>query len=128
MIMVDEEMLNRYHELNQQKKDIDNEMAELKKVFHQYFDTTIGQKENGETIVGDFMLQRQIRGSESLDEERTVHLLEELNLTDCIETVKRPDRQKIDAAVTLGLLSQTDIEDCIIKKVTQAIIVKKAGI
>jgi hypothetical protein len=127
MVMVNEEMLNRYHELNQQKKDIDNEMAELKKVFHHYFDATVGQKENGESIVGNFMLQRQIRGSESLDEDRTVQLLEELNLTDCIETVKRPDRQKIDAAVTLGLLAETDLEDCIIKKVTQAIIVKKAN-
>lgn len=122
--MVNEEMLNRYYELNMRKKDIDNEMAKLKKVFHQYFDNTIGQKENGETIVGDFMLQRQIRGSESLDDEKTVELLEELNLTDCIETVKRPDRQKIDAAVTLGLLAQSDLEDCIIKKVSQAIIVK----
>lgn len=119
------EMVNRYYELNLQAKQINRELTDLKKEFHDYFDTTIGENVKAESAIGEYMVQRQIRNSDSFDEVKTVHLLEELNLVDCIQTLKRPDEQKIEAAITLGLLNQADIEECIQRKISQAILVKK---
>jgi hypothetical protein len=123
--MINEELVTRYYQLNQQAKEIDNELKDLKQKFHDYFDTTLGKDSKGESVVGDFMVQRQIRKSESLHEEHTVKVLEELNLAECIQTIQRPDQKKIDAAIALGLLNERDIESCIIRKVSQAIVVKK---
>ncbi len=97
----------------------------MKKVINVYFDETVGKQEKGESIVGDYKIQRQIRTSESYHDEKMVKKLEELNLVDCIRIIKQPDQQKIDAAITLGLLGQADIEDCIVKKTTNAITVRK---
>lgn len=122
---ITQEMVNRYYELNLQGKQIDRELSDLKKYFHEYFDTTIGKNVKAESAIGGYMVQRQIRNSDSFDEVKTVNLLEELNLTDCIQTLKRPDEQKIEAAITLGLLKKSEIEECIKRKVSQAILVKK---
>jgi hypothetical protein len=123
--LITDEMVNRYYELNLQAKQIDRELANLKKEFHTYFDSTNGINMKGESAIGDYLVQRQIRCSKSYDEVKTVHLLEELNLSDCIQTLKRPDEEKIEAAITLGLLKQSEIDDCIKRKVSPAILVKK---
>lgn len=122
---ITKEMVNRYYELSLQAKQIDRELTDLKKEFHDYFDSINGKNVKAESVIGDYLVQRQIRCSDSYDEVKTVHLLEELNLTDCIQTLKLPDEQKIEAAITLGLLKQTEIEECIKRKVSQAILVKK---
>ncbi|WP_234987176.1 hypothetical protein [Bacillus sinesaloumensis] len=120
-----EELITRYFTLSEKAKEIEKELKELKKAFNSYFDETVGKHEKGESVVGDYKIQRIIRSSEGYHNEKMVQRLEELNLVDCIQITKQPDQQKIEAAITLGLLGQADIEDCIVKKTTNAITVKK---
>lgn len=122
---VTEDMVSRFHELNLQAKEIEAEMAELKELFNGYFDHSVGKHAKGETMFGNVKLQRQIRRSENFIADKTVQKLEELNLNDCIETVKQPDKQKIEAAITLGLLSDSDLKGCKTERITQAIVVKE---
>ncbi|RFB18773.1 hypothetical protein DZB84_00525 [Bacillus sp. HNG] len=122
---IPEELITRYFTLSEKAKEIEKELKEMKKVLNVYFDETVGKHEKGESVVGDFKIQRQIRWSESYHDEKMVNRLEELNLNDCIQVIKQPDQQKIEAAITLGLLGQADIEDCILKKTTNAITVRK---
>ncbi len=124
-VLITDEMVSRFHRLNSQAKEIESEMAELKKIFNAYLDKKVGLNSKGESIHGEFKLQRQIRKSEAFNDELTVQRLEELNLNDCIQTVKQPDKQKIEAAITLGLLSSSDLDECIVKRVSQVIIVKE---
>lgn len=120
-----EELITRFFTLSEKAKEIEKELKEMKKVLNGYFDETVGKQEKGESVVGDYKIQRQIRWSESYHDEEMVNRLEELNLEDCIQIIKQPDQQKIEAAITLGLLGQADIEDCIVKKTTNAITVRK---
>ncbi|MEH7237556.1 hypothetical protein [Bacillus sp. JJ1562] len=122
---IPEELITRYFTLSEKAKVIEKELKEMKKVLNVYFDETVGKQEKGESLIGDYKIQRQIRLSESYHDEKMVKKLEELNLIDCIQIIKQPDQQKIEAAITLGLLGQADIEDCIVKKTTNAITVRK---
>lgn len=116
-------MLANYHELNLKKKEIETELNELKKVFNQYFDMAVGKDTRGDMTIGDYKLQRQVRVTEKYEEEDTVNRLEELNLLDLIQ--KKPDEEKIKAALNLGLLNVTDLEGCIKTSSSQAIYVKR---
>nr|WP_272885674.1 hypothetical protein [Fictibacillus marinisediminis] len=118
-------MVSRFHELNQQAKAIDAELSELKKKFNTHFDYMCGESEKGEALYGSYKLQRQIRKSESFHTEKTVQKLEELNLQDCIITTKQPDKQKIEAAMTLGLIPQGELDGCLLRKITPVIVVKE---
>jgi hypothetical protein len=122
---ISEKIVARYFHLSELEKEIEKEMKELKKVFHLYFDETIGTDQKAEFTLGDYKIQRQIRLSESYDDEKTVSRLEERNLQDCIQIIKKPDIQKIEAAITLGILELKEIEDCRNKKVSKAISVRK---
>lgn len=117
-------MLIEYERLNQSKKEIEAQMNKLKKHFHAYFDETVGENEKGELVLEGYKLQRLIRSVEQFDEEKTVEKLEELNMKDLIQIVKRPDEEKIHAALNLGFLKREDIEQCILNKKTGAISVK----
>lgn len=119
------EMLARYHELHAMKKEIDGEMSQLKKKFHAYFDDVAGKDTKGDIVDSGFKLQRQIRKSEKFHEEKTVQRLTALNMSDLIQTVKRPDAEKINAAVQLGLLRNDDLEDCRVRSYSAAITVKE---
>jgi hypothetical protein len=121
--MITREMLVQYNELNSKKKEIENQLDELKKTFISYFDLTVGQNEKGEIVIRDYKLQRQIRKTEKFEPEKTVKRLEELNMMDLI--LKRPDEAKIKSALNLELLKGKDIEDCIITNSSQAIYVKQ---
>jgi len=120
-----EELISKYFTLSEKAKEIEKEIKEMKKVLNVYFDETVGKHKKGESIVGNYKIQRQVRSSESYHDEKMVKKLEELNLVECIRVIKQPDQQKVEAAITLGLLGQADIEDCIIKKTTNAITVRK---
>jgi len=106
------EMLMKYHELNKKKKEIDSEMDYLKKIFHTYFDNFVGENKKGEIIDQGIKLQRQIRKTEKYNEALTIQILEQLNLNDLIKVVKKPDDDKINAALQLGLLTENDLSDC----------------
>lgn len=125
-ISVTEEMVARYYTLNRQAKTIEKEMDALKKTFNEYFDETVGHGTKGEIHLGNYKLQRQIRTSERYIDDKTVQKLEALRLTDCVRIVKRPDEQKIEAALTLGLLSVDELSDCKVRKVSKAIYVREA--
>ncbi|MDM5336645.1 hypothetical protein QUF84_05295 [Fictibacillus enclensis] len=122
---VTEEMVSRFHELNQLSKAIDAELSELKTKFNAHFDSVLGQSEKGEIRYGNYKLQRQIRKSESFHNNKTVQKLEELNLQDCIITTKQPDKQKIEAALTLGLIPYGELDECVQRKITPVIVVKE---
>ncbi|MFC7393146.1 hypothetical protein [Scopulibacillus cellulosilyticus] len=124
-VQITEKMVRRFHELNLKAKEIEDELSELKKTFNLYFDNVLGENAKGESEFGDLKVQRQIRKSEKFNEVKTVKKLEDLNLSDCIQTVKKPDKEKIDAALTLGLISQDDLEECLIKRISKVIVVKK---
>ncbi|MGC4376941.1 hypothetical protein WD019_08385 [Fictibacillus sp. Mic-4] len=119
------EMVSRFHELSVQAKEIEGELKELKKRFNAYFDQTVGENSKGELCIGDFKLQRQIRKTENYHETKTVQKLEELNLTDCIRIVKQPDKEKIDAALTLGIIPESVLNDCLVQKFAHVVVVKK---
>ncbi|MBS4211208.1 MULTISPECIES: hypothetical protein [Neobacillus] len=118
------EMLAKYYELNKKKKEIELEMNELKDVFQSYFNNLVGRDTKGEITVSGFKLQRQIRKSEKFHEEETVKRLEELQLNDLIQVIKKPDDSKIKAALELGLLKGNQLEGCIVTTHSPAISVK----
>lgn len=119
------EMIERYYELNQVKKKLEAEINELKKTFHTYFDNEFGENEKGELIQKPYQLLRQVRKTEKWVEKDTVERLEELNMNDLIQFVKKPDSKKINAAIQLGLLKNDDMEGCLTNSYTKAIVVKK---
>lgn len=121
---ITEEMLVKYYELNKQKKEIELKMNELKDVFQQYFNQLVGSNHKGEITINGYKLQRQIRQTEKYNDEETVRKLEELQLNDLIQVVKKPDDKKIKAAVDLGLLSPQHLEGCITTTYSPAITVK----
>ena len=122
---VTEDMVERYIKLNREMKAIEKELAKLKRHFNHYFDHTAGVKEKGELILGSFKLERQVRRSERYVDAKTVERLEALNLTDCIQVVKRPDVEKIKAAISLGILPASELEGCKEEKVQTAIYVRE---
>jgi hypothetical protein len=117
--LVTEEMLEKFYRLNQKKKEIDSAMNELKKQFHHYFDETVGENLKGQVTVGDYKLQRQVRTTEKYNEDKTVEKLEVLQLQDLL--VKKPDNDKIKAAISLGILKEADLDECRIVSVSPAI-------
>ena len=124
-LLVSEEMLARYYDLNKMKKEIDAEMSQLKSNFHTYMDQFAGVNEKGEFTEGAYTLLRQIRKTDKFIEKDTIKRLEELHLDDLINVVKKPDDGKINAAIELGLLEGKELEDCRITRYTAAIAVKK---
>ncbi|WP_251550708.1 hypothetical protein [Neobacillus muris] len=118
------DMLVKYYELNKKKKEIELEMDGLKNAFQNYFNNLVGTKQKGEITISGFKLQRQIRKTEKYNEEETVKKLEELQMNDLIQVVKKPDDQKIKAALSLGLLSPKHLENCIVTTISPAISVK----
>lgn len=122
---ITEEMVERYYELQKEAKKIDKQLNDLKKVFHQYFDLKVGENQKGELLFRKFKLQRNIRVSEKFHEEKTIEKLEKLNLLDCIKTIKEPDEEKINAAISLGIVDKSEFDDCKQRKTTSAILVKE---
>jgi hypothetical protein len=118
------EMLVKYYELNKQKKEIELEMNELKDVFHHYFNNLVGSNITGELTISGYKLQRQIRKTEKYNEEATIKRLEELQMNELIQVVKKPDDVKIKSALTLGLLNEKQLEGCVVTTYSPAIAVK----
>ncbi|MEH7375806.1 hypothetical protein [Neobacillus drentensis] len=118
------EMLVKYYELNKQKKEIEMEMNELKDAFQNYFNNLVGSNHKGEITISGYKLQRQIRKTEKYDEVETIKRLEELQMNELIQVVKKPDDVKIKAALNLGLLNPDHLEGCIISTSSPAISVK----
>jgi hypothetical protein len=121
---ISEDLVIKYNTLSAKKKELEKELDELKNVFHIYFDNLVGQNEKGEVTVNNYKLQRQIRKSEKFNDEKTVHRLTELNMTDLIQHVPKPDEEKVKSAINLGLIKEEDLEGCLIKSASQAIVVK----
>ncbi|MDR7000306.1 hypothetical protein [Neobacillus niacini] len=118
------EMLIKYYELNKQKKEIELEMNRLKESFQQYFDQFVGENVRGEITISGYKLQRQIRNIEKYNDEVMIKRLEELQMNDLIQIIKKPDDVKIKAALQLGLLNQEHLDGCMIKTSSPAISVK----
>ncbi|RDW20735.1 hypothetical protein [Oceanobacillus chungangensis] len=123
--LITSEMIARYYDLSKLKKEIDSEMSQLKKQFHAYFDEQVGANTKGEVTNGEFKLQRQIRKVEKFVDDLTVTRLEELNMDELIYVEKKPDDEKINAAISLGLLNEEDISDCRVSSFSGAISVKE---
>ncbi|MDQ0220651.1 hypothetical protein [Peribacillus cavernae] len=121
--LITKEMLAQYIELNRRKKEIETQLDELKKVFNQYFDLSVGKNLKGDVTISDYKLQRQIRKTEKFEQEITVKRLEELNMMDLIQ--KKPDEIKIKSALNLGLINEKDLDGCVISNTSQAIYVKQ---
>ena len=121
--LITREMLVHYQELNDKKKEIENQLDEMKKIFNHFFDLSFGENNKGEITVKDYKLQRQIRMTEKFRQEETVKKLEELNLLDLIQ--QKPDEGKIKSALNLGLLNDDDLAGCKIISSSQAIYVKQ---
>lgn len=122
--MINETLVERYYLLSEQAKEIEKELKQLKKLFNVYFDARVGPENSGEVEFSRYILKRQIRKSEKLL-PAVVEKLEDLNLTDCIVTEKKPDQEKIKAAIQLGFLNEEDIEEFRQRKFSSAIIVRE---
>lgn len=109
---ITKEMVERYYELSQEKKEIEAEMNHLKKIFHLYFDQEVGEHNKGEIVKDRYKLQRQVRKTEKYKEKETIERLEQLNLNELIQIVKKPDHDKIKSAISLGLLQKEDLKGC----------------
>jgi len=123
-IVITEEMVARFFQLVKNEKEIEKELNQLKRQFNDYFDAKVGNSEKGEKEIGPYRLQRQIRVRESYKEEEVVRKLEELNLRDCIQYIKKPDYRKLEAAIALGLLSEGELDEYKERKFTPVITVK----
>ena len=124
-LLITGDMIVRYNELTKKKKEIENEMNTLKEIFHTYFDTQVGENKKGELIDQGIKLQRQIRKTEKYHDEKTVQKLEGLNMNELIKIVKKPDEEKINAAINLGFLNTNELEECLITSYSKAISVKE---
>ncbi|MFY4776405.1 hypothetical protein [Metabacillus sp. RGM 3146] len=120
-----EEMASRFFILNKEAKQIEEELKQLKKEFNDYFDHKAGSDQKGVLKAGKYQVQRQIRTTESYQEEEAVQKLEEANLGECLLVVKKPDKEKIEAAIKLGLLAEDYLRDLTIRKITKVITVKE---
>ncbi|WP_202080553.1 host-nuclease inhibitor Gam family protein [Caldalkalibacillus salinus] len=120
-----EDKCSRYIALQAEMKRLEGELSQLKKEIHHYFDQTQGEGHRGERQIGSYKITRQIRVSKQYDKAKTVNRLEELQLTDCIDVERKPNAEKIEAAISLGLMSADKIKDCISEKKTKAIQVKQ---
>ncbi|MEG6573167.1 hypothetical protein V6C31_01275 [Caldibacillus debilis] len=123
-IVITEEIVARFFQLVKKEKEIEKELNQLKRQFNDYFDAKVGNSEKGEKEIGPYRLQRQIRVRESYKEEEVVRKLEELNLRDCIQYIKKPDYRKLEAAIALGLLSEGELDEYKERKFTPVITVK----
>jgi hypothetical protein len=121
---ITDEMLVKYYELCKKKKEIELEMNELKDTFHDYFNKLVGPNNKAEVTINGYKLQRQMRKIEKYNEEVTVKRLEELQMTDLVQVVKKPDDAKIKSALQLGLLDEKNLEGCIVTSYSPAISVK----
>ncbi|WP_077213489.1 hypothetical protein [Bacillus dakarensis] len=121
--MITKEMLQRFEQLNLQKKKIDKQLNDMKKVFNDFFDQSVGENIKGEFTIEEYQIQRQVRKTEKFEQEKTIKRLEDLNMMDLIQ--KRPDEDKIKSALNLGLLKEEDIKGCLSINTTKAIYVKK---
>jgi hypothetical protein len=121
---ITKEMLSEYEDLNELKKDVEKKLEELKKSFHLYFDGIVGENEKGEVTIDGYKLQRQIRRVEKFDETKTVDRLESLNLVDLVKIIKKPDEEKIKAALNLGFLTDDNLDGCISVHTSGAIYIK----
>lgn len=117
-------MLVKYYELNKKKKEIELEMNQLKDLFQDYFNKLVGPTNKAEITINGYKLQRQIRKIEKYNEAVTVKRLEELQMNDLIQVVKKPDDAKIKSALQLGLLSENNLDGCIVTSYSPAISVK----
>jgi hypothetical protein len=117
-------MLVKYYELNKKKKEIELEMNQLKDLFQDYFNKLVGPDNKAEITLNGYKLQRQIRKIEKYNEEVTVKRLEELQMNELVQVVKKPDDAKIKSALQLGLLSESNLEGCIVTSYSPAISVK----
>lgn len=123
--LITQETLAKYYELNRKKKEIEKEMNQLKNLFNTYFDQQVGANTKGEITDGGYKLQRQIRTTEKFNEQMTVDRLEDLKLNDLIKVVKKPDKEKINSAISLGLLDEKELDDCRDTTYTAAITVRE---
>ncbi|MBM7571667.1 hypothetical protein [Aquibacillus albus] len=123
-----EEILKKYYDLNIQKKELEKEMNQIKKQIHNYLDESIGKEQKGEVKRGKYKAQRTIRSSVNYDEEKTVQKLEELNLEDFTLLVKRPDIEKLEAAIKIDLVKEDEFVDCKTNRLSQAITVKELSL
>jgi uncharacterized protein YhaN len=121
---ITDEMLVKYYELNKKKKEIEQEMNQLKDLFQDYFNKLVGLTNKAEITINGYKLQRQIRKIEKYNEDVTVKRLEELQMNDLVQVVKKPDDAKIKSALQLGLLSESNLEGCIVTSYSPAISVK----
>jgi hypothetical protein len=121
---ITKEMLSEYEDLNELKKDVEKKLDSLKKRFHLYFDENVGVNEKGELTIDGYKLQRSIRKVEKFDDAKTVDRLESLNMVDLIQVIKKPDEEKVKAAINLGFLKEEDLEGCISVHASGAIYVK----
>jgi hypothetical protein len=121
---ITDEMLVKYYELNKKKKEIELEMNQLKDNFHDYFNKLVGPDTKAEITINGYKLQRQVRKIEKFNEEVTVKRLEELQMTDLVQVIKKPDEIKIKSALQLGLLDEKNLEGCIVTSYSPALSVK----
>jgi hypothetical protein len=121
---ITKEMLSEYEDLSELKKDVEKKLDSLKKRFHLYFDENVGVNEKGELTIDGYKLQRSIRKVEKFDDAKTVDRLESLNMVDLIQVIKKPDEEKVKAAINLGFLKEEDLEGCISVHASGAIYVK----
>lgn len=124
-VLITEEMVKKYDRIHKQIKKLEKELSQLKKTFNQYFDLTVGPHKKGVLTFDSYVLQRNIRTSEKYREEEAVRKLESLNLVDCIKVEKRVDDAKVHAAVTLGLLTEDELDHLMERKFTSVISVKE---
>ncbi|WP_047985699.1 hypothetical protein [Ornithinibacillus californiensis] len=125
VLVLTEEEIKRYFDLNKQTKEIKKEMEELKKKFHEVLDASFGKNEKGEIQRGHYKLQRQIRTAVSYDEQGTIKRLEDLNLSEFIIETKTPDTEKLESALKLGLVEEEDFKDQKKVRITPTIVVKE---
>jgi hypothetical protein len=121
---ITDEMLVKYYELNKKKKEIELEMNQLKDSFHDYFNKLVGPNTKAEITINGYKLQRQMRKTEKYNEEVTVKRLEELQMTDLVQVVKKPDEAKIKSALQLGLLDEKNLEGCLVTSYSPALSIK----
>lgn len=93
-------LVARYGQADAQKKQAERTLKELRPVI-----LALMKSENVSTWdTGDYILTYSTRESTSLDEDRVVQILTDLGLTDCLDYVPVPNRDRIADAIEAGRL------------------------
>lgn len=114
--------LSEYYRLNSQIKELNDAKNRLNKEFKDMLGNTPGQLQ-----AGGFIAKLYAQDKSRMNEEKTLELLRNKDLTDCIKIKETIDEEALEAALYRGEVSQQELDNCVDVNIVLALTVKREG-